>query len=286
MADRSLGMEINMKEKYNNYFRWAVTVISIITFAILFFFFIFRMDAILEFLGKILSILTPIISGAVIAYLINPLVTLTDKQLFSFCRRCHLPVKVSGFLALASSITIWLGLLLAGIILLCNMIVPELYSSILKLAGDFRGYVDIISDFINRHLQDNPELLHYLDDVLTTITNSAYNWINNELILQVQGLMSKLTVGISWVVTLLTNIVVSLIVSVYLLVSKKRFLGQLKKLLYVFLKPDTANAALSIFRQINKIFGGFISGKIIDSLIIGVLCFIGVTVLKMPYPLD
>ena len=97
--------------------------------------------------------------------------------------------------------------------------------------------------------------------------------------------MSKLTVGISWVFSLVSNIVISLIVSVYLLVSKKRFLGQLKKLLYVFLKPDTANAALSIFRQINKIFGGFISGKIIDSLIIGVLCFIGVSILKMPYPL-
>ncbi len=274
-----------MKEKYNNYFRWGVTVISIIAFGILFFFFVFRMDAILGFLGKIFSILTPIILGAAIAYLINPLATITDKYLFVFCRRCHIPVKISGFIATAVSITLWLGLLIAGVSMLFSMIVPELYSSILKLAGDFRGYVAIITDFINEHLENNPEILQYVEDVLTTITNSVYNWVNNELIIQVQNIMSKLTVGISWVVTLVTNVVVSLIVSVYLLVSKKRFLGQLKKLLYVFLKPDTANAALSIFRQVNKIFGGFISGKIIDSLIIGVLCFIGVSILKMPYPL-
>lgn len=274
-----------MKEKYNNYFRWGITVSSIIAFGVLFFFFIFRMDAILGFFGKILSILTPITLGAAIAYLINPLVSVTDKYVFSFCKRCHIPAKISGFIAMAVSITIWLGLLIAGISLLFSMIVPELYSSILKLASDFRGYVTIISKFVNEHLESNPELLNYVENVLDTITNSVYNWVNNELIIQVQNIMSKLTVGISWVVTLVTNLVVSLIVSVYLLVSKKRFLGQLKKLLFVFLKPDTANATLSVFRQINKIFGGFISGKLIDSLIIGILCFIGVSILKMPYPL-
>jgi len=274
-----------MKEKYTNYFRWGITVFTIVAFSILFFFFVFRMDALLGFLGKIFSILTPITLGAVIAYLLNPLVTVTDRFLFSFGKRCHLPAKVSGFFAMAVSITLWLGLLVAGISFLFSMIVPELYSSIVKLAGDFRGYANTIYEFVNDHLKSNPEILIYVQELLDTLTNSIYNWVNNELILQVQNIMSKLTVGISWAVSLVTDIVVSLIVSVYLLVSKKRFIGQLKKLLYVFLKPDTANATLSILRQTNKIFGGFISGKIIDSLIIGVLCFIGVTILKMPYPL-
>ncbi len=274
-----------MKEKYNNYFRWGVTVITILAFGILFFFFVFRMDAILGFLGTMFSILAPIISGATIAYLINPLVSVTDKHLFAFFRRCHMPAKLSGFIAMSLSITLWLGLLVFGICLLFSMIVPELYSSIIKLAGDFRIYMNTIYDFINEHLENNPEILNFAREILNTLTNSIYNWINNELLMQVQNIMSKLTVGISWVVTLVTNIVVSLIVSVYLLISKKRFVGQIKKLLYVFLKPDTANATLSIFRQVNKIFGGFISGKLIDSLIIGVLCFIGVSILKMPYPL-
>jgi len=274
-----------MREKYNNYFRWGVTVISIIAFGILFFFFVFRMDAILGFLGKITSILTPIILGAVIAYLINPLVNITDKYIFSLCKRCHIPVKISSFIAMAFSIALWLGLLVAGISFLFSMIVPEVYSSIVKLAGDLRLYVNTVYDFINQHLQNNPQILDFVETALDTLTNSVYNWVNNDLIVQAQNIMSKLTVGISWAVSLVTDLVVSLIVSVYLLVSKKKFLGQAKKLLYVFLKPDTANAALSIFRQTNKIFGGFISGKLIDSLIIGILCFIGVSILKMPYPL-
>ncbi len=274
-----------MKEKYSNYFRWGITVISIIVFGVLFFFFVFRIDAILGFFKEITSILAPIISGAAIAYLINPLVTLIDKHLFNLFKRCHFHAKIAGFLAKAISISVCLGLLIAGVALLFSMIVPELYSSILKLAGDFRDYVNIIYEFINEHLENNPEILNYIQEALNTMTNFVYNWVNNELIIQVQNIMSKLSVGISWVVTLLTNVLVSLIVSVYLLVSKKRFLGQLKKLLYVFFKPEKANVALSIFRQVNKIFGGFISGKIIDSLIIGILCFIGVSILKMPYPL-
>ncbi len=274
-----------MKDKYNNYFRFGITAISIIVFAVLFFFFVFRIDAILGFISKISSILAPITFGAAIAYLINPLVSIIDKHLFHLFLRCRIPSKASGFLAKGISITVSLGLLIAGVCLLFSMIVPELYSSILKLAGDFRIYVNIIYDFINEHLENNPEILQFIQDALNTLTNFVYNWVNNELIIQVQNIMSKLTVGISWIVTLLTNVVVSLIVSVYLLISKKRFLGQLKKLLYVIFKPEAANVALSIFRQVNKIFGGFISGKIIDSLIIGVLCFIGVSILKMPYPL-
>ena len=177
-----------MREKYNNYFRWGVTVITIIAFAILFFFFVFRMDAVLGFLGELFSILTPIILGAVIAYLLNPLVTITDKYTFSFCRRCHISVKISAFIATAFSIALWLGLLIAGISLLFSLIVPELYSSIVKLAGDLRIYVNTIYDFINEHLQNNPQILNYVETGLDTLTNSVYNWVNNDLIIQVARL--------------------------------------------------------------------------------------------------
>lgn len=274
-----------MKEKYGNYFRWGITIVSVIVFGVLFFFFVFRMDAILGFLGKISSILFPVIFGAAIAYLINPLVTICDKYLRQFFSICRIPGKLSRFLAKAISITVCLGLLITGVSMLCSMVVPELYSSIVKLAGDFQGYVDTIYKFINEHLQNNPELLSYARELLNGFTTFVTNWVTNELILQVQTIISKLSVGLSWVVTLVSNLVISIIISVYLLVSKDRFIGQLKKLLYVFFKPEKANVALSIFRQVNKIFGGFISGKIIDSIIIGILCFIGVNILEMPYPL-
>ncbi len=274
-----------MREKYNTYFRWGITIISVIIFGVLFFFLIYRMNDFFGLIDKISSVLFPIIFGAAIAYLINPLVTWFDNQIMKFCTFLRIPLRLSRFFSKTISIILCLGLLLVGISLLISMIIPQLYESLVKLAGDFRIYVNRIYEFINHHLQTNPQMLEYAQELLDSITSSLYNWVNNDLILQVQTVMSSVTIGIFGLAKLVTNLVVSIIVSVYLLIGKKRFIGQAKKLLYVIVKPEQANVVLSIFRQVDKIFGGFIIGKIIDSLIIGILCFIGVTILDMPYPL-
>lgn len=274
-----------MWEKYGNYFRWAVTVMSVIVFGILFFFFIFRLDEFFGFIGKILNILSPIILGGVIAYLLNPLVVILSRWLTSFFSWCKIPHRIGRGIAKGLSITLSLGLLITGVGLLLSLILPELYSSIVKLVGDFRSYVDIIYNFINGHLQSNPTVLKFAQDLLNAVTNFIYDWINNKLLMQIQTVITGLTGGIMGVAKLAVNLLVGIIVSVYLLISKDRFIGQIKKLIYTIMKPEKANILLSISRQVDKIFGGFISGKIIDSLIIGILCFIGVSILKMPYPL-
>ena len=274
-----------MWEKYGNYFRWAITVMSVMVFGIIFFFFIFRLDEFIGFLGTILRILSPIILGAVIAYLINPLVVILSRWLTSFFSWCKIPHRIGRGIAKGVSITVSLGLLITGISLLLSLILPELYSSIVKLVGDFRGYADTIYSFINGHLQSNPEVLKYVQEVLNSITNFIYDWVNNDLLKQLETVITGLTGGIFGVAKTAINVIVGIIVSVYLLISKDRFIGQIKKLIYTLMKPEKANILLSISRQVDKIFGGFISGKIIDSLIIGVLCFIGVSILNMPYPL-
>lgn len=274
----------NMKEKYGYYFRWAVTVISIIVVGVLFFFFIFRLDSILGFLGKIFSILTPVILGAGIAYLIHPIVAVLEKYLSKFFRFCNIPFRITRFLSKAISITLSLGMLLTLIGVLLSLVLPEIYSSIVKLAGDIRTYGNNIYVFISEHLENNPELLTYVQTTLDKLYASVTDWVNNVLLIQVQNLMSALTVGIIGATKVVTNLVLGVIISVYLLISKDRFTGQCKKLLYTLLKPEKANVTLYIFRRIDRIFGGFISGKLLDSLIIGVICFIGLTILNMPYP--
>ena len=227
-----------MKEKYGYYFRWAVTVISIIVVGVLFFFFIFRLDTILGFLGKIFSILAPVTLGAGIAYLIHPIVAALEKYLTKFFRFCNISVRVTRFLAKAVSITLSLGLLLTLIGVLLSLIIPEIYSSIIKLAGDIRIYGNNIYVFINDHLENNPELLAYVRTTLDKLYASVTDWVNNVLLIQVQNLMSALTVGIVGATKIVTNLVLGLIISVYLLISKDRFTGQCKKLLYTLLKPE------------------------------------------------
>ena len=95
--------------------------------------------------------------------------------------------------------------------------------------------------------------------------------------------MSGLTVGVLNFMREIMNILIGLIVSVYVLFSKEKFSKQSKKITYAIFKPSNANMILHLTIKSNEIFGGFIIGKIIDSAIIGVLCFAGLSILNMPY---
>ena len=80
----------------------------------------------------------------------------------------------------------------------------------------------------------------------------------------------------------LTNLVLGIIISVYFLVGKERFFAQIKKFLYALLPKDLVGRLIDITHTSNRIFSGFISGKILDSLIIGILCFVGMSIFRMP----
>ena len=131
------------------------------------------------------------------------------------------------------------------------------------------------------------------DNTIGTIVKNAIeegtkvfqNWFRTDFMTQVNTIMSNVTVGIVGLVGEFVNFVLGLIVSVYVLFGKERFTSQAKKLTYAFLSTDHANMLLHLTKKSNEIFGGFIIGKIIDSAIIGVLCFIGLSILRMPYTL-
>jgi predicted PurR-regulated permease PerM len=82
----------------------------------------------------------------------------------------------------------------------------------------------------------------------------------------------------------LLNIVIGLIVSIYLMASKEKFSGQAKKIIYALFKPVRANVIVETARKSNEIFGGFISGKLLDSAIIGVIAYVVLAILRMPDP--
>lgn len=114
-------------------------------------------------------------------------------------------------------------------------------------------------------------------------TTMIQNWLRQDLLGQVNEWMSNLTVGIISFFSEIFNVLIGIIVSIYILFSKELFLRQSKKIVYAVMNPDHANMLLHLTVKSNEIFGGFIIGKIIDSAIIGILCFIGVSLMKMPY---
>ena len=113
--------------------------------------------------------------------------------------------------------------------------------------------------------------------------SNVENWVKTSFLSDVQKILVTLTTSVMAVVKSITNFIIGLVASIYILWSKDTFQAQAKKMVVAACKPEAANHLLDLGSSINRIFSGFIIGKIIDSAIIGVLCYICMTLMKMPY---
>ena len=271
-------------EKQNNRHIFKQTLVQASAFlvailcAILFFFVIFSYNTWTGKLAYIVSGLKSIIIGIVIAYLLNPIVNGMEKQLKKLVKNPKNEARANALLRGFCAIAVVLGaVLVVGILLYA--ILPQVMISISSLIRNFPHYVDEVTDLI----QSNRQLRVFLDNVLTNATEDISQWLNVNVLQNIQSYVGMAASGVMNVIMMLANVLVGLIISVYVLCSTQTFVGQGKKILYAVFTRKQAKAILDTLRKSNEIFGGFISGKIIDSLIVGVLCFIGLTLLHMPY---
>ena len=175
--------------------------------------------------------------------------------------------------------------LIAVIVALCNMMIPELYRSIRDMAVTVPGQLNDALDFITKTLAGDSTLEQIFTRTLREVTDLLQNWMKTDMLTQANVVMTNLTEGVINVVSELFNAIIGIIVSIYVLFSKETFSMQTKKIIYALFRPSQANMILHLTIKSNEIFGGFIIGKIIDSAIIGVLCFVSLSILKMPYTL-
>ena len=230
-----------------------------------------------------MEVAKPVIYGLAIAFLLNPIVKRVDRFLYPKLRIIFPDDRRPRQLSRSVGIFTSLLILMAVIVALCNMLLPELYSSIRDMVFKVPSQLNDLIDTLNEMNSRNTTISTILANVVAEGTDYLQKWLRNDLLRQTNVIMTNLTVGVINIVSGMLNIVIGIIVSIYVLYSKEMFSRQCKKVVYSMLKPRYANLMLHITRKSNEIFSGFIIGKIIDSMIIGVLCFIGLTVLKMPY---
>lgn len=266
-------------------FRSGMAMFWIIVACILFYFALLRMPVLSAGVKKVVSVLKPIIYGFAIAYLLNPLVKFLDRYLAIFIEKLFPKLKSAKKISRAVGIFVSIVLMIALVISLLNMMIPELYSSIRSMITTVPAQMTNFMNWALGVVSEDTTLGKILSNVVTEVTESLQRWLVSDLMNQVNVLMSNLTVGVINVVSEILNVAIGLMVSVYVLFSKELFSCQCKKVVYAVFKPSRANMILHITTKSNEIFGGFIIGKIIDSIIIGILCFIGLTILKMPYTL-
>ena len=273
------------REGIRPYIFVGLATFFVVASGILVFFTFLRFDAIAAFFKKVLSILQPIIIGLVLAYLLNPIVNFAEARLLPLLRKHIQKEKSCKSLARSLSITFALFVAAVCIYILASIILPEL---LVSLRGLFLSLPELSESFMawaTAFLSENSHYGPMIEDLLTNAMDIAENWLKTDLLPQLNTWISALATGVLEAVGLVSDLFIGIIVSIYTLSSKEKFASQSKMLMYALFSPNAANVIIEVVRESHLIFGGFIIGKIIDSTIIGILCFIGCSLLKMPYTL-
>ena len=272
------------KHKENIYFRWGLTAITVIVVCILFAQVVTKLPAFLDFLKRFFGALAPVLYGLVIAYLLHPIV---DRVVIFLKPRLEKKMKPERAESLSKGAGIIIALILAAVVVyaLLAMILPQLVDSIVTIVGNLDMYYSTLSGWVMRFIDDTPALANITEDLMQKFYDYLTGFLTQTLLPRLETLLATVTTSVVGLAKGLLNLVIGVIVSVYLLSGKEKFLAQGKKLLYACLGRKKSGMVLNVCAFANRTFGGFIGGKILDSAIIGVLCFIGLTALKMPYAL-
>ncbi|MDO4965404.1 MAG: AI-2E family transporter [Lachnospiraceae bacterium] len=263
----------------------GIVLFLVICGCIIFYYVLFNSQDFSAAGARLIRLFLPIIMGAFFAYILNPAMMFIEKRvsnpiinlLFKKSKRNTKPIKRT------ISIIITMSLFLAFLYAMINLVVPQVVSSIENIIIKFPAYADSLNVWFNSILEDNPEI----KELLFTYTSSMEEWFMNSAVPKIQDLIKSASTGIIGgvmsVIKALLNLIIGLIVSIYLLANKELFCAQAKKIVYASLREERANNLINNARFANKTFGGFLSGKILDSIIIGVLCFVVISMFKIPY---
>lgn len=269
-----------MKKRY---FRWGLTAFVVVAASIFLAIGLSRLATFRAWLGGVMQAFTPIVWGLVIAYILNPIATKLENFVFKLCEKAKMKQKAARIIARTVSVIGAMMVALLAIFAVIMLIVPQVTTSVQTLIGNSRSYYNTVEGWTIGLFQDYPEVASIMETVLNRAYNFLQNWVENELLGTMQSIMTALGSGIYSVINWLLDFLIGLIVAAYMLAGRKRYLAQIRKLNAAVWNQKVAGWLLEFAAHANRVFGGFIRGKILDSIIIGVLCYIGALILKLPY---
>ena len=270
-----------MKFKWDkSYFGIGLTAFIVIACSILFYMIINRFDVIISGFNLVINILMPMITGLVIAYLLNPLLNFFEQTIFKKIQPQLKYSKVRRAVSVTTTFVVVI-LLLTGFFWL---LIPQLVESISSLIDRIPGYLNSAKSFLETFLKDNQAITDWFKIDLSQIFSSLETMLK-EYLPMVNDILDGATRSVMGVFTTLMNLFVGSVVAIYLLYSKERFAGQTKKVMFALLPRNFTLKAIDILSQTDKMFSGYIFGKVVEAFCVAVLCFLGCTLLGLPYAL-
>ena len=263
--------------------RQAMVYLLVIAISIIFIFILFKWSSIQKSIKGLVKILAPVIAGLVIAYVLLPVVEFVERRLLKSAwvtqsKNLTRTKRIVRGISVACAMVFALGI----IFILGYMVLPQLVTSIAQIIMRFPSYTRQVTQWFES-LQYESQFSQDLQDLINQAMNYLQTWMQNDFYPQLRAGINTFTLSIMNVLQFFYNIIIGAIISIYVMMSTNTFTGQAKKIAYAVLKPDMANSLIEVVRHCNQIFGGFITGKLIDSAIIGVVCFICLNLIHMPY---
>lgn len=290
------------RNQYQPYIRLGLTAFFVLAAAIILNFMLLRHDYIFAFFAEVARILRPIFIGMVLAFLLLPM----HRHIMCFFESLlprHL-TKRSSIKKTLNFIAILLSLCFAALLIyiLLAMLLPQLYFSIVGFIQEVPDYIEGIVVWLRTFLEDNPSiqtvLVQYFEDLSVSVEewlqneilpnlvtiSAALEWIRYQIIPNLTGVVAGVSTIVISTTVLLKDILIAVIVSFYLLVRKEIFAAQSKKIVYSIFSTKYADLIIEETRSAYRIMSGFINGKLLDSLIIGIICFVCCNWFEFPYP--
>ena len=241
-----------------------------ITYGLIFFFFLYRFDDVLDIISTTLNILFPFLVGCFLAFILNLPMKAIESKIPDKIQRWKRPVSLILTLLLFSGV----------LYITASMIIPALTETVQIIAAAIPDFVERIIDFLNEHNM-NASFLEDMTAKLQNLDSELMNFIRNLS----TGLISSTIGFVSSFVQFLTTFIIAVVFAIYILISKERLLCQLKMLLFAHCPERFAKQSIRIGKLVQNTFSSFFSGQFIEACILGIMFIICMTIFQIPYAL-
>ncbi len=269
------------------YLYWGITAFCVIAASILFYTVLDKLPSIGKLIGRLVSILSPFVWGLAISYLLAPMMRTMERSWFNplgarlFRRRRSSGRRFGRSMSVFVSILIFLAILTA----LVYLILPQLYRSIAMIVDNSQTYMANLTAWAERLLENFPEIEQYVTEVMGNANQRLLDWLQTSVLPGLGSFVTNLTSGVVYVLRGLYNLIIGIIVSAYILGNIENFKAASKRLLYSIFTVEAAEKVREGVAFTDRTFMGFITGKLLDSAIVGLICYIVCAIIDMPYAL-
>ena len=273
-----------MKNKgFKRYLYFSLTGFSAIALGIIFFFCIYRSANFLSMAKIFVGIFTPFVYGGVIAYMLTPICAKLERTFATMLGpKVKKPLQAK---AIARKISVALSVVIGLLVLvgIFYLVLPQITISVTSIVESTPDNIQKFYLWSETYMKNNPEITQYLNQISADWLENINSWIKTDMMVNMQKIVAEFSTRIMGALGVVKNLIIGCVVSIYFLEGRAHFLAQIRKLTYCCFSESLANAIIGEVRFANRIFGGFIRGKLLDSLIIGCICFVAVSIMDMPY---